>query len=50
MHDGTLVIARHDTPVAVAEVVDRDDDGVVHLRMLPGPIAANAHLLLAPAS
>ncbi len=46
---GTFVIAGHDTAIAVAEVVDRDDDGVVHLRMLSGPIAGNAHLLHAPA-
>jgi hypothetical protein len=42
---GAHVIAGHDTAVAVVEVVDRDADGVVHLRMLPGTFAENAHLL-----
>lgn len=30
---------------AVAQVVDVADDGVVHVRPLPGPVSANAHLL-----
>ncbi len=30
---------------AVAQVVDIGDDGVVHVRPLPGPVSANAHLL-----
>lgn len=47
---GAFVIAGRGTAIAVVEVVDRDEDGVVHLRMLPGPISANAHLLHAPAS
>lgn len=46
---GAFVIAGRNTAIAVVEVVDRDEDGVVHLRMLPGPISANAHLLHAPA-
>lgn len=47
---GAFVIAGHDTAIAVAEVVDVGADGVVHLRMLPGPVSTNAHLLHAPAS
>jgi hypothetical protein len=31
--------------VAVAEIVDVGEDDVVHLRPLPGPVSANAHLL-----
>lgn len=30
---------------AVAQVVDVEDDGVVHVRPVPGPVSANAHLL-----
>lgn len=47
---GSYVIAGHDDAIAVAEVVDRGEDGVVHLRQLPGPIAASAHLLAEPRS
>lgn len=47
---GAFVIAGHDDAIAVVEVMDRDEEGVVHLRMLPGPISASAHLLHAPAS
>ena len=42
---GTFVVAGRGTAVAVAEVVDRDADGVVHLRALPGTVAEHAHLL-----
>jgi hypothetical protein len=42
---GAFVIAGRDTALAVAEVVDRDDDGVVHLRALPGTVKANLHRL-----
>jgi hypothetical protein len=47
---GSYVVAGRGTAIAVAEVVDRDADGVVHLRMLPGPISASLHLLHASAS
>jgi hypothetical protein len=47
---GAYVVAGRGTAIAVAEVVDRDADGVVHLRMLPGPISASLHLLHASAS
>jgi len=46
---GAFVIAGHDDAVAVVEVVDRDNDGVVHLRALPGTVAEHAHLLAASA-
>ena len=42
---GTYVVAGRGTAVAVAEIVDRDDDGVVHLRALPGPVSRHTHLL-----
>lgn len=42
---GAFVVAGRGTAVAVAEVVDRDVDGVVHLRALPGPTSAHLHLL-----
>jgi len=42
---GAFVVAGRGTAVAVAEVVDRDADGVVHLRALPGPASAHLHLL-----
>lgn len=42
---GAFVVAGRGTAVAVAEVVDRDEDGVVHLRALLGTVARNAHLL-----
>jgi hypothetical protein len=44
---GAFVVAGRGTTVAVAEVVDRDDAGVVHLRAMPGSLADNAHLLVA---
>jgi hypothetical protein len=40
---GAFVLAGRGTAVAVAEVVDRDSDGVVHLRALPGPATAHLH-------
>jgi hypothetical protein len=42
---GAIVLAGDPDALAVAEVVDRDDDGVVHLRQLPGSVKANLHLL-----
>lgn len=42
---GAYVLAGRGTAVAVAEVVDVDRDGVVHLRQLPGPVADHQHLL-----
>lgn len=44
---GAFVVAGRGTAIAVAEVVDVDAEGVVHLRALPGPISANVHLLSA---
>ncbi len=42
---GAYVLAGRGAAVAVAEVVDVGDDGVVHLRQLPGPVSQHAHLL-----
>jgi hypothetical protein len=42
---GAYVLAGRGTSLAVAEVVDIDDDGIVHLRPLPGPLSAHEHLL-----
>jgi hypothetical protein len=42
---GAYVVAGRGTAVAVAEIVDVGEDDVVHLRPLPGPVSANAHLL-----
>ena len=42
---GAYVVAGRGTAVAVAEVVDRDEHGVVHLRPLPGPVSRHAQLL-----
>jgi hypothetical protein len=42
---GAFVVAGRGNAVAVAEVVDVGDDGVVHLRPLPGPVSRHAHLL-----
>lgn len=42
---GAFVVAGQGSAVAVGEVVDVGDDGVVHLRALPGPVARYAHLL-----
>jgi len=44
---GAHVVAGHDDAVAVAEIVDIDNDGVVHVRQLPGPVSTNAHRLSA---
>ena len=46
---GAYVVAGRGTAFAVAEVVDVDDEGVVHLRPLPGPVASHEHLLIASA-
>ncbi len=42
---GAFVIAGRGTALAVAEVVDVDVDGVVHLRALPGTVAENRYRL-----
>lgn len=42
---GSFVVAGRGTAIAVAEVVDLADDGVVHLRPLPGPVSEHRHLL-----
>lgn len=42
---GAIVLAGRKDSLAVAEVVDRDGDGVVHLRPLPGTLGANLHRL-----
>jgi hypothetical protein len=44
---GSFVVAGHDQAIAVVEVVDVGEDGVVHVRQLPGPVSANAHRLRA---
>lgn len=45
---GAFVIAGRGSAIAVAEVVDVADDGVVHLRQLSGSVASNAHRLSTP--
>ncbi len=45
---GAYVVAGRGTALAVAEVIDVGEDAVVHLRPLPGPVSANAHLLSTP--
>lgn len=47
---GAYVVAGRGTAIAVAQVVDVADDGVVHLRPLPGPVGEHAHLLAGPRS
>ena len=47
---GAFVIAGHDDALAVAQVVDVDADGVVHLRQVPGPVSANLDRLTADVS
>lgn len=42
---GAVVLAGRRDSLAVAEVVDRDEDGVVHLRPLPGSVKSNLHRL-----
>jgi hypothetical protein len=42
---GSFVVAGRGTAVAVAEVIDRGADGVVHLRALPGPATAHLNLV-----
>jgi hypothetical protein len=44
---GAYVVAGRGTALAVAEVIDVDDEGVVHLRPLPGPVSSHEHLLSA---
>jgi len=45
---GAFVVAGRGSAIAVSEVVDRDDDGVVHLRALPGSVAENDARLESP--
>ena len=45
---GRFVIAGRGSAVAVAEIVDRHEHGVVHLRAVAGSIEDNAHLLAGP--
>lgn len=47
---GAFVIAGRGSAIAVAEVVDVNDDGIVHLRQLSGSVASNAHHLSTPAT
>ncbi len=42
---GAYVVAGRGTAIAVAEVVDVVDDGVVHLRDVGGTLEDNLHLL-----
>lgn len=45
---GFVVVGADDAEPAVAEVVEVRDDGVVMLRVLPGPAADHMKLLTAP--
>lgn len=45
---GAFVIAGRGSAIAVAEVVDLADDGVVHVRQLSGSVASNSHRLSTP--
>ena len=42
---GAFVIAGHGDAIAVAEVVDVGEDGVVHLRDVGGALEENLHLV-----
>jgi len=42
---GAYVIAGRGTALAVAEVFDVGDNGVVHLRPVPGPLSVHEHLV-----
>lgn len=42
---GAFVVAGRGTAIAVAEVVDVGEDGVVHLRDVQGTVEENLHLL-----
>lgn len=42
---GAYVVAGRGGAVAVAQVVDRDESGLVHLRVIEGSIDRNAHLV-----
>ena len=42
---GAFVVAGRGTAIAVAEVVDVGEDGVVHLRDMGGTIEKNLHLI-----
>lgn len=42
---GAFVIAGRGSAIAVAEVIDVGEDGVVHLRDVGGPIKQNLHLV-----
>ena len=45
---GFVVVGADDAEPAVAEVVEMRDEGVVMLRVLPGPAADHLELLSAP--
>lgn len=42
---GAFVVAGRGTAIAVAEVIDVGEDGVVHLRDVEGTVEENLHLL-----
>lgn len=42
---GAYLVAGRGTAIAVAQVVDVGDDGVVHLRPLAGPVGEHLHLV-----
>jgi hypothetical protein len=42
---GRYIVAGAGTAVAVAQVIDVDDDGLVHIRPVRGSVEANRHLL-----
>lgn len=47
---GAFVIGGHDDALAVVEIVDVGEDGVVHVRQLPGTVSANLDRLTAGVS
>ncbi len=42
---GSMLLAGNSQAMAVVRVIAVDDDGQVHLKILPGPIGKNSHLL-----
>ena len=42
---GVMLLAGNDAAIAVVRIVAIDDDGQVHLAILPGSIESNRHLL-----
>lgn len=42
---GAFVVAGRGTAIAVAEVIDAGEDGVVHLRDVGGAVEENLHLV-----